>query len=37
MNSLTPCRLTPEAGSYFLHWFNIVLEAKVVYTIIHAN
>ena len=37
MNSLTPCRLTPEAGSYFLHWFNIVLEAKVVYTIIHAH
>ena len=37
MNSLTPCRLTPNTGSYFLHWFNIVLEAKVVYTIIHAN
>lgn len=35
MNSLTPCRLTPGAGSYFLHWFNIVLQATVTYTIFH--
>ena len=35
MNSLTPCRLTPGAGSYFLHWFNIVLQASVTYTILH--
>lgn len=35
MNSLTPCRLTPGAGSYFLHWFNIVLQASVTYTIFH--
>ena len=35
MNSLTPCRLTPDAGSYFLHWFNIVLQASVTYTILH--
>lgn len=37
MNSLTPCRLTPGAGSYFLHYFNIALQATVVYTIIHAR
>ena len=37
MNSLTPCRLTPNAGSYFLHSFNIALQATVVYTIFHAN
>lgn len=37
MNSLTPCRLTPNAGSYFLHCFNIVLQASVVYTIVHAH
>lgn len=37
MNSLTPCRLTPDAGSYFLHSFNSVLQATVVYTILHAH
>jgi hypothetical protein len=37
MNSLTPCRLTPNAGSYVLHWFNIVLQATVTYTIFHAG
>ncbi|MCR5644867.1 MAG: PorT family protein [Bacteroidales bacterium] len=37
MNSLTPCRLTPGAGSYFLHSFNIALQATLVYTIFHAN
>ena len=37
MNSLTPCRLTPNAGSYFLHWFNIVLQATVTYTIFHSG
>ena len=37
MNSLTPCRLTPGAGSYFLHSFNIALQATVVYTIVHAR
>ena len=37
MNSLTPCRLTPGAGSYFQHYFNIAFQATVVYTIIHAR
>ena len=37
MNSLTPCRLTPDAGSYFLHSFNVALQATVVYTILHAR
>ena len=35
MNSLTPCRLRPDAGSYLLHSFNIALQATVVYTIGH--
>ena len=37
MNSLTPCRWKPEIPGYLNNYFNIVLEAKVVYTIIHAN
>ena len=37
MNSLTPCRWKPEMPGYLNNYFNIVLEAKVVYTIIHAN
>lgn len=37
MNSLIPCRWKPNVGSYFLHYFNIALQATVVYTIIHAH
>lgn len=37
MNSLIPCRWKPGVGSYFLHYFNIALQATVVYTIIHAH
>lgn len=37
MNSLTPCRWKPNVGSYFLNYFNIALQATVVYTIIHAH
>lgn len=37
MNSLIPCRWKPNVGSYFLHYFNIALQATVVYTITHAN
>ena len=37
MNSLTPCRWKPEIPGYLNNYFNIVMEAKVVYTIIHAN
>lgn len=37
MNSLIPCRWKPSVGSYFLHYFNIALQATVVYTIIHAH
>ena len=37
MNSLIPCRWKPNVGSYFLHYFNIALQATVVYTIIHTR
>ena len=35
MNSVVPCRWKPNVGSYFLHYFNTVLEATATYTIIH--
>ena len=36
MNSLTPCRLHPEAPVFsWYHYYNIVLQATVVYTIGH--
>lgn len=35
MNSLTPCRLHPEWPVFSLrHYYNIALEAKLVYTIV---
>ena len=38
MNSLTPCRLHPEVPVFsFRHYYNIALQATVVYTILHAN
>ena len=37
MNSLTPCRFKPNVGSYFLHYFNIAIQATVTYTIIHTG
>ena len=37
MNSLLPCRWKPGVGSYFLHYFNIALQATVTYTIIHSG
>ncbi|MBQ3710184.1 MAG: PorT family protein [Bacteroidales bacterium] len=38
MNSITPCRLHPEAPVFsWYHYYNIALQATVVYTIIHAN
>lgn len=38
MNSLTPCRLHPEAPLYsWFHYYNIALQATVVYTIFHAR
>ena len=37
LNSLLPCRWQPNVGSYFLHCFNIVMEASVTYTIIHTG
>lgn len=37
MNSITPCRLHPEAPVFsWYHYYNIALQATVVYTIIHA-
>lgn len=36
MNSITPCRLHPEAPVFsWFHYYNIVLEATLVYTIGH--
>lgn len=38
MNSLTPCRFHPEAPVFsWYHYYNIALQATVVYTIIHAH
>lgn len=38
MNSLTPCRLHPEVPVLsFRHYYNIALQATVVYTIIHTH
>ena len=38
MNSLTPCRFHPEAPVLsWYHYYNIALQATVVYTIIHAR
>ena len=38
MNSLTPCRLHPEAPVFsWYHYYNIALQATVVYTIVHAR
>lgn len=37
LNSLLPCRWKADVGSYFLHCFNIVMEASVTYTIIHTG
>lgn len=38
MNSITPCRLHLEAPRFSLyHYYNIVLQASVVYTIFHAR
>ena len=37
MNSLTPCRIHPEVPLYsWYHYYNIALQATVVYTIFHA-
>lgn len=36
MNSITPCRLHPEVPVFsWLHYYNIALQATVVYTIMH--
>lgn len=38
MNSITPCRLRPDVPVFsWNHYYNIVLQATVVYTFIHAN
>lgn len=38
MNSITPCRFHPEAPVLsWYHYYNIALQATVVYTIIHAR
>ena len=38
MNSITPCRLHPEVPVFsWRHYYNIALQATLVYTIIHAN
>lgn len=38
MNNLTPCRFKPEVPIFsWLHYYNIALQATVVYTIIHAD
>jgi hypothetical protein len=38
MNSLTPCRFHPEAPVFsWYHYYNIALQATVVYTFVHAN
>ena len=38
MNSLTPCRFHPEAPVFsWYHYYNIALQATVVYTFIHAR
>lgn len=38
MNSITPCRLHPEVPLYsWFHYYNIALQATVVYTIVHAR
>ena len=37
MNSLTPCRLHPEAPVLsWYHYYNIAIQATLVYTIMHA-
>ena len=36
MNSITPCRFHPEAPVFsWYHYYNIALQATVVYTILH--
>lgn len=38
MNSITPCRLHPEVPLFsWYHYYNIALQATVVYTIFHAR
>ncbi|MCR4847717.1 MAG: PorT family protein [Bacteroidales bacterium] len=38
MNSITPCRFHPEAPVFsWYHYYNIALQATVVYTFIHAR
>lgn len=38
MNSITPCRLHPEVPVLsWYHYYNVALQASVVYTIIHAH
>ena len=38
MNSLTPCRFHPEAPVFsWFHYYNIALQATVVYTILHTH
>ena len=38
MNNLTPCRFHPEAPVFsWYHYYNIALQATVVYTIVHAH
>lgn len=38
MNSLTPCRIRPEAPLLsWYHYYNIVLQASLVYTFGHVN
>lgn len=38
MNSITPCRFHPEAPVFsWYHYYNIALQATVVYTIVHAH
>ena len=35
MNSVIPCRWKGNVGSFFLHYYNIVLQATITYTFIH--
>ena len=38
MNSITPCRFQPGVPFFtWFHYYNIALQATVVYTIVHAN
>lgn len=38
MNNITPCRFHPKAPVFsWHHYYNIALQATVVYTIFHAN